>query len=291
MKILLTGVTGYVGQSIMGYLQSRGFEVHGIVRRAVDCSDQELHYHLLEKNNENIRQIVLDVKPDVVIHIASLFLASHTFENIEGLIQSNVTFPTQLLEAMSLAGVRKFINTGTSWQHYESSNYNPVNLYAATKQAFEDIIKYYTEAKHFSCITLKIFDSYGPNDQRRKLISLLDTLSKTQESLDMSPGEQEINLVHISDICKAFEIAIQLIQQLAPSFYQDYGLMSEQSMSLKELAKLYERENECSLNINWGGRDYREREVMIPATNLTKLSGWKADYPLLVGLKKKNRNV
>ncbi|MFQ2671829.1 NAD-dependent epimerase/dehydratase family protein [Aeromonas allosaccharophila] len=287
----MTGITGYIGHTVIDHFKNSGFEVHGLVRKIVEHPHPGFYYHLLEKNNKNLKEIVLEVQPVVVVHIASLFLASHTFENIEDLIQSNITFPTQLLEAMSVAGVKRFINTGTSWQHYESASYNPVNLYAATKQAFEDIIKYYVEAKHFSCITLKIFDSYGPNDQRSKLISLLDRLSETQDILDMSPGDQKINLVHISDICKAFEIAIHLIQQQAPGFSQDYGLMSDKSVSLRELANLYEQENKCHLNINWGGREYREREVMTPADNLIRLPGWKAECSLSTGLNKKNRNI
>ncbi|MBN6046140.1 NAD-dependent epimerase/dehydratase family protein [Citrobacter sp. ku-bf4] len=291
MKILLTGVTGYIGQAVMNHLYNCGHVVHGIVRKTVNSSNTALHYHMLEKNNSNLVEILRDVKPDIVIHIASLFLASHTYEKIEELVKSNITFPTQLLEAMASTHVNCMINTGTSWQHYESEEYNPVNLYAATKQAFDDIVKYYTEAKSFRCLTLKIYDSYGPNDPRGKLISFLDSLASTQEILDMSPGEQEINLVHIYDICRAFEIAIQQIKDAEPGFNQSYGLMSEKSLSLRQLVKFYEEANDCHLNINWGGREYREREVMKPANNLVKLPGWIAEYPLHIGLDKKKRNI
>lgn len=291
MKILLTGVTGYIGQAVMTHLHNCGHEVHGIVRKNVNKGDTSLYYHMLEEKSSNLVEILQGVKPDVVIHIASLFLASHTYEKIEELIQSNITFPTQLLEAMASTGVTCLINTGTSWQHYESAEYNPVNLYAATKQAFEDIVKYYTEAKLFNCLTLKIYDSYGPNDTRGKLIPFLDTLAASQKVLDMSLGEQEINLVHIFDICKAYEIAVQQIKNVEPGFNQTFGLMSENSLSLKKLVKIYEQANNCRLNINWGGREYREREVMKPANNLKKLPGWVAEYPLEIGLNRKKRNI
>ncbi len=287
MKILLTGVTGYIGSAVMKYLQSAGHEVHGLVRRKVDNFDPHLHYH--ELNDHNLTEIVATIKPDCVIHIASLFLASHKYEDISNLVVSNILFPTQLLEAMAQNGIRKLINTGTSWQHYESADYNPVNLYAATKQSFEDIIKYYVDAKDFSCITLKIFDSYGPGDTRGKVIALLDRLARTQEALDMSPGEQMIDLIHINDICRAFGIAVEMINKEHNSYHQAFGLYSENAITLKQLAKIYEKSNNCQLNINWGGREYREREVMTPAKNLEVLPGWRPVISLEEGVKLSNR--
>lgn len=147
-----------------------------------------------------MNDIIADIKPDVVVHLASLYLTVHNYDQIDDLIQSNVLFPTKLLEAMNINNVTKFINTGTSWQHYNSSNYDPVNLYAATKQACDDIVNFYTSAKGFSSITLKLFDTYGPEDNRGKLISLLDKLSITQEQLAMSPGEQITNSMHVHDV-------------------------------------------------------------------------------------------
>lgn len=287
MRILLTGVTGYIGNAVMCHLAKQGYDVHGLVRKEAISFSDSVHYHLLE--NDNIRDIVSTVKPDVVVHIASLFLAAHQYSDIERLIESNVTFPTKLLDAMDYAGVTRFINTGTSWQHYNSETYNPVNLYAATKQSFEDIIKYYVEAKGFSCLTLKIYDSYGPGDTRGKLVSLFDRLAENQESLDMSPGEQHIDLVHISDICNAYDIAVNMIINKQPGYQAYYGLHSNKSYSLKELVAIYEHSNNCDIHINWGGREYRPREVMKPASNLERLPGWEPSVELSFGLNRVNR--
>lgn len=117
--------------------------------------------------------MVENINPDIVIHIASLTSVTHDYSTIENLLRSNIEFPTKLLEAMEVAGVKKFINTGTTWQNYNSADYEPVNLYAATKQAFEDILKYYIFAKGFSSITLRLFDTYGPNDTRKNLYHYL----------------------------------------------------------------------------------------------------------------------
>uniref|UniRef100_UPI001EDB8A8B NAD-dependent epimerase/dehydratase family protein n=1 Tax=Buttiauxella sp. S19-1 TaxID=941430 RepID=UPI001EDB8A8B len=125
MKLLLTGTTGYIGKKTAEFLVKSGHEVHSLIRKLPDStnmSKENIQYHLITQSS--IKDIVCNVKPDIVIHIASKFLAAHDYDDVEDLISSNITFPTQLLDAMCLAGVENFINTGTSWQHYNSATYS-----------------------------------------------------------------------------------------------------------------------------------------------------------------------
>ncbi|HDL8396290.1 TPA: NAD-dependent epimerase/dehydratase family protein, partial [Yersinia enterocolitica] len=263
MRILITGASGYIGSNLACYLNSNGFEVFGLIRsEVVDENKIKLlsGVKLEILDEKNLCSLVENINPDIVIHIASLTSVTHDYSTIENLLRSNIEFPTKLLEAMEVAGVKKFINTGTTWQNYNSADYEPVNLYAATKQAFEDILKYYIFAKGFSSITLRLFDTYGPNDTRKKLIPLLDRLAETKESLDMSEGNQEIELVHINDICSAYKTAILKLQDGQPGYANVYSVDTGSRMSLKKLVKLYEKVNDVTLNINWGARPPRERE-------------------------------
>ncbi|HDL8356461.1 TPA: NAD-dependent epimerase/dehydratase family protein, partial [Yersinia enterocolitica] len=277
MRILITGASGYIGSNLACYLNSNGFEVFGLIRsEVVDENKIKLlsGVKLEILDEKNLCSLVENINPDIVIHIASLTSVTHDYSTIENLLRSNIEFPTKLLEAMEVAGVKKFINTGTTWQNYNSADYEPVNLYAATKQAFEDILKYYIFAKGFSSITLRLFDTYGPNDTRKKLIPLLDRLAETKESLDMSEGNQEIELVHINDICSAYKTAILKLQDGQPGYANVYSVDTGSRMSLKKLVKLYEKVNDVTLNINWGARPPREREIMRLCTNLTVLPNW-----------------
>jgi CDP-paratose synthetase len=291
MRLLLTGVTGYIGKQTAAFLTESGYEVHALARKLPGGNDFKqgaIQYHLISEST--IKDIVCNVQPDIVIHIASKFLATHNYDDIEDLIYSNITFPTLLLDAMSNASVENFINTGTSWQNYNSEDYNPVNLYAATKQAFEDVVKYYTNTNKIKSITLKIFDSYGPRDTRGKLVSLLDRLALTKEVLAMSPGEQKVSLVHVDDICRAFEQCVKRIYQEPLGYNAIFGLPGRESVSLKELVGIYEASNDCKLNIIWGGREYREREVMSPAVNIATLPDWTPQIPLCEGLDRSKRS-
>ena len=157
------------------------------------------------------------------------------------MIQSNILFGTQLIEAMTVNGVYSLINTGTSWQHFQNQPYNPVCLYAATKQAYETILAYYMEVSPLKVVTLKLFDTYGPNDPRRKLIPLLHEAAEKQHTLAMSPGEQLIDIVHIDDICNAFVVAAdRIINNVIFSQWEEYAVSSGKPLLLKDIVKTYE---------------------------------------------------
>ncbi len=288
---LITGATGYIGKHVSFLLQKEGWDVHAVVRSTSDISALEIFLqgqiscHYYDDKSDDIINIIREVQPTVVFHLASLFLSQHTFTDIVPLIQSNIIFSTQLVEAMVQNGVYHLINTGTSWQHYNNEEYNPVCLYAATKQAFEDILKYYQDAKGLKVITLKLFDTYGPDDTRPKLFNLLNSIAKTGEKLEMSLGEQYIDLVYIDDVVRAFLLAANYIQENNYSVLGDYAVSSGQPVRLKVLVEKYEKILGEKINILWGGRAYRAREVMYTWNKGKKLLGWECKIDIEKGIK------
>lgn len=285
---LVTGATGFVGKHLVKQLLTDRWEVHVLVRStskvaALDhflCSP--ICYHRYEGEGNQVVGIVNRVKPNVVFHLASLFLTQHEFDDIAGLVQSNIAFGAQLLEAMVHNKVYNMVNAGTSWQHYNNDAYNPVNLYAATKHAFESIQRYYQEARGLKVITLKLFDTYGPDDLRPKIFNLLRQASVTQEMLAMTPGGQYIDLVYIDDVVDAFVLAAQYVQE--GRNLGDYAVTSGQPIRLRELARKYEEITGRVMDITWGGRPYREREVMMPWNRGAILPGWQAKIRLDQGI-------
>ncbi|PKN12503.1 MAG: NAD-dependent dehydratase [Deltaproteobacteria bacterium HGW-Deltaproteobacteria-4] len=276
---LITGGTGFVGSNLCRRLVQEGWGVHIIAipndnYTLLDDIKGHVAIHVHDGSTDCMNTILEGVKPDVVFHLASLVLSEQISKDIERLIVSNVLFGTQLLEAMASQGATKIVNTGTSWQHYENKSYSPVNLYAATKQAFEDILQYYVEAKGVAAITLKLFDTYGPNDPRPKLFQLLDKAAKEGISLAMSFGEQLIDLVHIDDVVQAFVAAAERLQSGVVKEHESFGVSSNNAIPLKVLVETYGRLIGKSLPIEWGGRPYRLREVMVPWSCGAVLPGW-----------------
>lgn len=290
MKVLITGATGFIGRNLATELAKLGHEVHILIRPTSDVSifpttiltRLTLHSYI----SGNLVDIVKDVMPDVVYHVAAMVSVNTDYDGIRSLIASNITLGTELLESMRINRITRFINTGTFWQHYNNSVYSPVNLYAATKQAFEMIVAYYQETSQLHVIQLHLFDSYGPLDPRPKLLPLLHRIAYSGETLPMSPGEQQINLVYIDDIVNAYILAGLYLMENRHDLCSTYAVSSDESVSLKQLVKIYEEQVRKPLHIAWGKRAYREREVMVPWNTGKRLPGWKAKISLREGISK-----
>jgi len=283
MKLLITGATGFIGINLVNKLAEK-YEIYAIVRKHSNVSmlNKALKVFRYDGNINNLIDFFQKEKFEGVIHLASFFLSFHTPNDITKLIDSNIKFGTELLEASKQSKVKWFINTGTFWQHYNNENYNPVNLYAATKEAFEIIAKYYVETSDLIFTTIKLNDTFGPNDTRKKFFNLWIDCIKYHKTLDMSKGEQVIDISYIDDVINAYEV---MIQNLSKNNYKKYYLKSyivsnKEKVTLKELAKLFEEILGKKLNINWGAREYREREVMIPYKNGELVPNWKQYFTL-----------
>jgi nucleoside-diphosphate-sugar epimerase len=100
----------------------------------------------------------------------------------------------------------------------------------------------------------------------------------------MSKGHQELNLVYISDVIEAYKAALNLIETQPTGEIRTFGVRSNYSIPLKDLASLYEELKGVELNIAWGAKPYRKREVMYPPTILPTLPGWTPKIDLKQGL-------
>ena len=287
-RALVTGAAGFIGGALVRSLLSRGWEVHALLGQtcrvaALEDVRERLGLHSHDGSMAGMEAILAATKPDIVFHLASLFLSEHRPDDIEGLIRSNILLSTQLTEAMTLAGSTRLINTGTSWQHFERADYRPVNLYAATKQCFEDIISFYHDARGLSCTTLKLFDTYGSGDSRGKLISILMEAAQQGRALDLSPGGQVVDLLHVEDVVEAFRLAAERLLA-APKPILDAFLLSGTRLTLRELVECLQRATGKQVQANWGARAYRNREVMVPPVPGETLPGWTAKVELTKGL-------
>lgn len=269
MNILVTGSTGFIGRHLCEYLTC-SHKIYYLKRshsNPIQIGPNGNNFYVAENNINELSEYLLENKIDGIIHLASLYIQKHNENDIPGLIHSNIYLGTTILEAASKAKLKWFINTGTIWQNYNSPEgkdvYCPVNLYAATKQAFMDIAKFYSETTNMRICTLKLCDTYGPNDTRRKIFSLFEEYAKTGEILRMSPGEQKLDIIHINDVILGFAKLINLLNS-DNEFLNEYVLTSGEHISLKELAAKYEVDNNVKLNIEWGALPYRDREVMVP---------------------------
>lgn len=289
MRVLISGITGFIGQNLFRKCEEKNIDVYAVIRDTtpkIFLDDNTVSYHIDNDDISGIQKFLQDNNIDGVIHLASCFIKEHMADDVSALIDSNVYFGTKLLEASSNAGINWFINTGSYWQHYENREYSPVNLYAATKQAFYNIMQYYTETAEMECASLELYDTYGPGDTRPKIFNLWTEIAETGETLDMSPGEQLIDLVYIDDVTDAYMQMITLCEnkRLESLDKRVFTVSSGNPITLKQLAGIFETVSQQTLHINWGKRPYRKREVMVPWNSGEVLPDWHPRVSLQKGI-------
>lgn len=280
MRILLTGGTGFLGSYIAQCAATKGYEVVVLARdpsrrgylENVD-PNRMVKVARLDADYSNISDLVAENLPDAVIHVAAKARGGESEIEIREYIDANVLFGSLLLQTMRTHGVGAFVNCGTSWQCAGDGTYSPFDFYAATKQSFEDVIRYFTDGG-LKAITLRVFDTFGPYDRRKKVVELLIDATKNEAPLGMSPGAQSIDLVDARDVAEAFVVAATRAIGLAPGCNEVYGVSSGAAMPLREVAEIVARVTGLQPNINWGGRPYRPREIMMPCRTLSRLPGW-----------------
>lgn len=261
----MTGATGFIGKHLIKKLKASGHEVFTLSRGEEPLSK------------------VREAKPDVTYHLASLFLAENTYEQIQPLIESNLTLGTQLAEALAREDRKALVCAGTAWQNFEGKEGVASCLYAATKEAFESILRYYADAFALRTCVLKLYDTYGPGDTRRKLLNILREASLKKEVIGLSPGEQKIDLLHVDDAVAAFLHAGQRVSETGPGRVEEFYLRSQRMVSIKELVAEVKRI--APLEASFGARPYRAREVMKPWNEGEVLPGWSPKISLENGLK------
>ena len=291
MKILITGITGFIGKHLSKRLLSDGHDIYAIIRKQAareKLEQNNIKYFIDNNSTEDLIKHLKNEEFEGVIHLAFCFIVAHKPEQVSELINSNILFSARILEAATRSNVQWFVNTGTFWQHYENRDYSPVNLYAATKQAFESIAEYYVETSKINFVTLKLNDTYGPEDTRPKIFNLWRKVAESGEPLGMSPGEQLIDIIYIDDVVDAYVSMIELLKNDNTKEFRgkSFAVSSGNPVKLRELAEVFSKVTNKKLNIIWGERPYRKREVMVPWNKGENVPGWSPKVSLEEGIKK-----
>lgn len=282
--VIVTGATGYIGPRLVQALRSNGNTVHVLARDPKRVEQNSAHHVIaIPDTTSALVDIVGKVKPRVCFHLATHFLPTHKPDDIPALIRANVEFSTMMGEACARTGNVRFVNAGTLWQHVEAKEYGPASLYAASKQAFLDMLRYYADVESLEVIHLDVSDTYGPNDPRPKLLQHLVRAASTGEALAMSEGNQLLDPVYVDDAVRAFVVAGDIDRQSEP--LSRYSISSGNLISLRDYVATLERATGKRVPIHWGARPYRPREMFTPWTWAPPLPGWEPQISLEEGFR------
>lgn len=269
-NILITGASGFVGSHILEDCLKNNFNVYAIFRHSKKNINFIKKYKkkilpIYYNNIYEIKNKLTNCKIDYVIHCATHYIKKHTHNDIENIIKSNVLFSTILLDAVVNIRIKKFINLGTVWQHFNDTKNLAFNLYAATKQSFECIFNYYknqyTKIKFYNIL---LTDTFGANDKRKKLIpALLKNFNNKYRNKINIPKNLSMNLVNINEVTKCLFI---LLKNNFKS--NNFVIKSKQDVKIFDLINFLNDNLEKKIKVDWlkNTKNYR----VIKLKNLLK---------------------
>ncbi len=289
-KILITGSSGFIGYSFLEDALNKNYYIVDILR-SKNRKNKKLiklkklfpksYKSIFFTENKDIAKKLINQKFDIVINFATLYKNTHLSSEIPKFIESNITFPTIILDTI-LKDTKKFINFGTMMQHSDGKNYVPKNFYASTKSAFEMILNYFLIMnKKLKFYNLKFYESFSEIDARNKLIPTLYKNYKKNKVTFVNSNKLELNIIHTQDILKAIYTIFN--NDIASG---DYCLKNEKSIKIKNLIKSINIKSNKKIKVKFLGNSLYK-----PQKNLLKiLPKWKADITIQNKIKNKFLN-
>lgn len=183
-KALITGINGQDGSYLAELLLSKGYEVHGLVRRSsIENADKmdnlkgclnRLHIHTASlQDHLAVYKLIQRVQPEECYHFAASSFVSYSFEEEQSIMATNFNSTHFLLSSIKeLVPVCKFYFSGSSEMFGEASicpqnegtSFNPRSMYGIAKLASYFVVKQYREQHGlFACTGI----SYNHESPRR----------------------------------------------------------------------------------------------------------------------------
>lgn len=277
-KAFITGITGYIGSKLVKKLLESGTEVYGLIRNNSNFKNLQAFIDkitLISIDDENALKKLLNSDIDIIYHLASKQKFEQTIADVDEILDVNIKLGVNILEKIKNNSNIVFVNATTYWTHSDGI-YCPVNLYSATKQAFIDILIYYSQAYEIPSISLKLYDVYGLDDPRNKILNILLKAFEKDEEVLLTQGEQEIDLVHIDDVVNGFLIAGEYLLNIADrKFNHVYGLATKKPIKIKDLVNLINKYSPKQLKVRLGAIPYRKRQIFKIIYTDENLPFWK----------------
>lgn len=294
MKVALTGITGFVGQTLMPMIVDRlpnvellTLNIEEDLQRAQQMYPWKQCQHILTTELDKL----VKFNPEIVLHLATVTTERNNTEIIKPMLAANIEFGVLLLDALTrCSNFKLFVNTGSFAEYrYGPSQIDDAYLYAATKSAFRRFCDYYSQLSGFKYVTVVPYTIYGGKKTVKRLIDYILESMQSETPVDMTAGEQILDFTHVDDLAAFY---VHILQN--PDTFcsldngEDFHIGTGKGTTIRELVSIVERIYGRKCNINFGGRPYRERDTMHAVAPIAKnlsLVRWRAMISLEEGIR------
>lgn len=288
MKALITGITGQDGSYLAELLISKGYEVHGLVRRVAledpthrltriaSILDQvHLHAGSLE-SFPSVYNVVRAVEPDECYHLAAQSFVSYSFDDEFSTLQTNINGTHHILATIKdvvpkcrfyFAGSSEMFGKVADTPQTETTRFHPRSAYGISKVAGFDLTRNYREAYGLHASSGILFNHESPRRGfefvTRKITAGVSRIAAGETKvLHLGNLDAKRDWGHAADYVKAMWL---MLQQDQPD---DYVVATGKTHSVRQFAEVAFR---CT------GLDYEKHVVIDP------LLYRPAEVDLLVG--------
>ena len=283
---LITGITGQDGSYLTEFLLGKGYEVHGLIRRASTFNTERID-HLYEEphtnnvsmylhygdltDSSNLNRVLEKVAPDEIYNLAAQSHVKVSFEVPEYTAEVDGIGVLRFLDAIKEVGLKdktRFYQASTSELYgkarevpqSENTPFYPRSPYGVAKLYAYWIVKNYREAYDLFAVNGILFNHESPRRGRRFV-----TRKITHAAASISCGLQDTlyigNLEAQRDWGYAAEYTQGMWQMLQQETPQDYVLATNETHSVREFTELAFRH--AGIELQWQGTGTEEQGLDI----------------------------
>ena len=260
MRILITGVAGFIGFHLSLFLLKKNINIFG-VDNINSYYDTKLKKDRLKQLNifKNFKFQKLNIQDisfaenfkeknfDCLINLAAQAGVRHSLKDPYTYINSNILGQLNLLEFAKKHDVKKFIYASSSSVYGGNANLpfstshrvdNPVSLYAASKKSAELVAECYSHLYEIQCIGLRFFTVYGPWGRPDMATFIFTKKILEDRTIEVfNHGQMERDFTYIDDIINGIFGSLEIKRQFN---HKIYNLGNNKPELLEDFIKVIE---------------------------------------------------